>query len=766
MFDGLEPEDPRQVGRYRIVARIGAGGMGQVYLGRSPGGRPVALKVVRPELARDVDFRRRFVREVTAARRVNGAFTAGVVDAEPDGSPAWLATVYVSGVSLGEAVARHGPWRAEHVLALGAGLAEALEAIHAAGVVHRDLKPSNVLLAPDGPRVIDFGISTASEASALTHTGMTIGTPGFMSPEQLTGRSVGPASDVFALGAVLAHTAVGIGPFGTGTPHALHFRAVYEEPDLDALPPELRGIVAACLAKEPDRRPTVADLLHRLTTPGEGDTAEAAPLLTEPGWMPDEVDRLVRAKAATPLPRNPAPTPTPTPAAVPTPTPTAPDIPAAPHGAAPEPVRTPAAPATPAATDNTSPAAAPALHDALTQSADHAAQSPGTPPPPISRRGVLLAVTGTAAAAGLAVAAWKTADRDSGSAGSPSTLQPSARKPTRTTAPPAPREPGRKIWSFYAGDEVMTKPTVANGVVYFGSNDRNLYALDAATGKKRWSLDTGSVLYSTSVVVGDLLHVGTYDNGLYAVDAETGKKRWAFATGGSECASPVVVDGVVYVGSGDEHFYAVDAVTGKKMWSFRCRKNGSVTEQAVVANGVVYFGSDDNHLYALDAGTGKRRWAFPMLDGVNSAPVVANGLVHISSSRLYAVNAATGKQRWSRTGIKYKKLPGHRSFSAPTVADGVVYVGDSIEYLFALDAATGKKRWAFETENSVFPAAAVADGVVYVGSEDSNLYAVDARTGKKRWAFDTGAGLGASPTVVGDVVYVGSKDRSLYAIQT
>lgn len=133
MFDGLEPEDPRQVGRYRIVARIGAGGMGQVYLGRSPGGRPVALKVVRPELARDMDFRRRFVREVTAARRVNGAFTAGVVDAEPDGSPAWLATVYVSGVSLGEAVAQHGPWRAEHALALGAGLAEALEAIHAAG---------------------------------------------------------------------------------------------------------------------------------------------------------------------------------------------------------------------------------------------------------------------------------------------------------------------------------------------------------------------------------------------------------------------------------------------------------------------------------------------------------------------------------------------------------------------------------------------------------------------------------------------------------
>ncbi|MFD5349827.1 serine/threonine-protein kinase [Streptomyces anulatus] len=399
MFDALEPEDPRQVGRYRIVARIGAGGMGQVYLGRSPGGRPVALKVVRPELARDMDFRRRFVREVTAARRVNGAFTAGVVDADPDGSPAWLATVYVSGVSLGEAVAQHGPWQAEHVLALGAGLAEALEAIHAAGVVHRDLKPSNVLLAPDGPRVIDFGISTASEASALTHTGMTIGTPGFMSPEQLTGRPVGPPSDVFALGAVLAYTAVGVGPFGTGTPHALHFRAVYEEPDLDALPLELRRTVAACLAKEPDQRPTLADLLHRMTTAGERATAEATPLLTEPGWMPDEVDRLVRAKASTPLPRNPAP-PT-APAAAPTPT--APDIPVAPHGAAPEPLQTPAAPATPAASD-TPPATAPALHDEPTRTAGQAVQGPGAPPPPLSRRSALFALTGTAAAAGLAVA--------------------------------------------------------------------------------------------------------------------------------------------------------------------------------------------------------------------------------------------------------------------------------------------------------------------------------------------------------------------------
>ncbi|MFI8930574.1 serine/threonine-protein kinase [Streptomyces sp. NPDC053474] len=326
-FQALEPEDPRRVGRYRVVARLGVGGMGQVYLARSPGGAPRAVKVVRPDLARDGDFRRRFAREVTAARRVNGAFTACVVDAGPDGSPPWLATVYIPGLSLGEAIAAHGPWPSRSVLALDAALTEALEAIHAARVVHRDLKPSNVLLAADGPRVIDFGIAVASEASALPHTGMTIGTPGFMSPEQLTGRPVGSASDVFALGAILAYTATGAGPFGTGAPHALHFRTVYEHPDLGTLAPVLRPLVAACLAKQPDQRPTVPALLDQLSTAHDahGQTSAAPLLHAQPGWMPGPIAHLIQAQTSTPCPaphrrrsrkqpprraRQPSPTPT------------------------------------------------------------------------------------------------------------------------------------------------------------------------------------------------------------------------------------------------------------------------------------------------------------------------------------------------------------------------------------------------------------------------------------------------------------------------
>ncbi|WP_256098689.1 serine/threonine-protein kinase [Streptomyces agglomeratus] len=292
----LSAEDPSWVGRYRIVGRLGAGGMGRVYLGRSPSGRAVAVKVIRAELAEDADFRRRFAREISAARRVTGFFTAAVVDADAEKSPAWLATAYIPGMSLEEAVRAHGCWTETSVLALGAGLAEALEAIHSAGVIHRDLKPSNVLLAIDGPRVIDFGISVAAENSILTRTGMMVGTPGYMSPEQVTGKAVGRASDVFALGAVLTFAATGAGPFGSGSAHGVNFRAVYEEPALDQLPPALKGIVGSCLAKEPGRRPTVAALLDQTAAAREG----AAEVPTNPDWLPPPVAKTVRTRTAEP----------------------------------------------------------------------------------------------------------------------------------------------------------------------------------------------------------------------------------------------------------------------------------------------------------------------------------------------------------------------------------------------------------------------------------------------------------------------------------
>ncbi len=300
-FESLQAGDPPQVGPYRIEARLGMGGMGCVYLGRSRSGRAVAVKVVRPELAGDREFQRRFSREVAVARTVNGFFTAGVVDADPTGSPPWLVTAYVPGISLAEAVTEHGPWPERSVLALGTGLAEALSSIHEAGVVHRDLKPSNVLLAADGPRVIDFGISVALEGTMLTQTGQAVGTPGFMSPEQLTGAPVGRAGDVFCLGAMLAFTATGAGPFGTGQWQALAYRTVYEEPNLDALPPRLRAVVAPCLAKQPEQRPSVAFLLEELADRAT-DAGVVGDVFTQALWLPESVAHDVQGRATSPQP--------------------------------------------------------------------------------------------------------------------------------------------------------------------------------------------------------------------------------------------------------------------------------------------------------------------------------------------------------------------------------------------------------------------------------------------------------------------------------
>ena len=277
----LQPGDPQAIGPYRLVGQLGQGGMGRVYLGVSPGGRPVAVKAIRAELAADPQFRTRFGREVAAARRVSGVFTAQVVDADVDGPVAWMATAYVPGPSLTEAVETHGPLPEASLLALAAGLAESLNAIHAAGVVHRDLKPSNVLLAEDGPRVIDFGISrAASEATALTQTGLVVGSPGFMSPEQAMGNDVGPPSDVFNLGAVLAFAATGEGPFGTGTTAALLYRVAHGTPNLDRVPPAVRPLIERCLDKDPGQRPTAGGLL-----------AEVGALQPAGDWLPDSFTR-------------------------------------------------------------------------------------------------------------------------------------------------------------------------------------------------------------------------------------------------------------------------------------------------------------------------------------------------------------------------------------------------------------------------------------------------------------------------------------------
>ncbi|MFH9726490.1 serine/threonine-protein kinase [Streptomyces sp. NPDC017254] len=302
----LSPDDPREIGGYRLHARLGAGGMGVVYLAYTPGGRPIALKAVRAEFAADPEFRERFAQEVASARRIHGLFTAQVVDSGVDARTPWLATAYVPGPTLQQVVQRHGPLPVRTVLLLVAGIAEALQGIHGVGVVHRDLKPANVLIASDGPRVIDFGIARAADAAALTGAGLRIGTAAFMAPEQALGIQATAATDVFALGALAAYVSGGAPPFGNGPESAALYRVVHEEPDLAGVPAGLRDLVRHCLAKRPEDRPTTAEVIAAVHAhPAVGARPEFAD-----DWLPHPVSADIAGHGVGPTPSYAQPTAT------------------------------------------------------------------------------------------------------------------------------------------------------------------------------------------------------------------------------------------------------------------------------------------------------------------------------------------------------------------------------------------------------------------------------------------------------------------------
>ncbi|MFT9479347.1 PQQ-binding-like beta-propeller repeat protein [Streptomyces sp. Mo3] len=726
-FAPLEAGDPERVGRYRIVARLGRGGMGRVYLGRSPGGRAVAVKVVRPELAEDPDFRRRFDREVKAARRVTGFFTAAVVDAEPEAMPPWLATEYVPGMSLDAAVDAHGAWPEPSALALGAALAEALEAVHGADVVHRDLKPSNVLLAANGPRLIDFGISLAAEATKLTETGATIGTPGFMSPEQLAGDTVGAASDVFALGAVLAYAATGSGPFGGGPAHALNYRVVHEEPDLTGLPPRLADVVARCLAKDPGQRPTVPDLVAELSRAAQAEAADGSS--TRVGWLPEPVTTEITRRQAEPL-------------VAPTGQATVEDVPPTVRATAPV---------------------------------------PGPPEAPGSggerrwrrwfTRGPVLA--GLAVAVVLAVVVTVTLLPDHGSGGEQSGKQSGKQTGKK---PPAPVL--KQLWSYSQGTK--SPPSVEGGRVYFGEDDGGVSALDADTGDRVWEFgrtmgDEGSPVFAEGAV-----YFSSRDDGfdqdrsrVYALDAATGRHRWEFEPNGWVDAGPVVVGGTAYFSSsklgGDGILYAVDAATGEKEWSQVLGRGAGLAYD----DGVVYYGARTvrgSHLYALDADTGKQVWkvhiSADVLPSAITSLTVADGVIHTvgDDGVLSARDADNGDLLW-----KYRTdLSDFLGSSPPVVVDGAVYISGNTErdagdgQVFAVNAKTGALRWKYRMPRVSSPPTVTA-GTVYVSTEAGALELLSADSGDSSGQVRLADDHEPNVTVVDGVAYFDGGDGRLHA---
>ncbi|MFK4187821.1 serine/threonine-protein kinase [Streptomyces sparsogenes] len=466
-MEDLGAEDPRWIGEYRLIRRLGAGGMGRVFLAHSPRGRTVAVKLVQTELAQQAEFRRRFKQEVRAAQRVGGEWTAPVLDADTEAATPWVATGYIAGPSLHSIVAESGPLPERSVRILGHGLTKALQSIHGANLIHRDLKPSNVLITIDGPRVIDFGIARALETvtdGILTRSGAVVGSPGFMSPEQVRGERVTPASDIFCLGSVLAFAAIGRQPFGTTDSgvHAVMYRIAQEEPDLQGLPEGLRELVTDCLNKDPAARPTLEQLLERTAEPEGAEDAD------EP-WLPGSlVAQLGRhavqlLDAETPAGPQPAvmPAPPSTPPATPPSAPPAfpPAKPAVPAPPATPPTATsyplaPAEPPTPPAPAGPPPRATPPAVPAVPPAAPPAA-SPATPPgvpaaPPVAPAAAVQPPAGPPRAAEAPAAGAVPEPRAENAAAAPAqqpAVQPAVPTPPAAQAPQpaAPAEPAPAV---------------------------------------------------------------------------------------------------------------------------------------------------------------------------------------------------------------------------------------------------------------------------------------------------------------------------------
>ncbi|MFJ8543928.1 serine/threonine-protein kinase [Streptomyces sp. NPDC093586] len=700
---GAEAELPEYAGHYRLESCLGSGGMGVVHVARSTSGMKLAVKVVHARYAEDPEFRGRFRQEVAAARRVSGAFTAPVVDADPEAGRPWMATLFIPGPTLSEQVKRNGPMDPAQLRRLMAGLAEALRDIHRVGVVHRDLKPSNVLLAEDGPKVIDFGISRPKDSELRTETGKLIGTPPFMAPEQFRRpREVGPAADVFALGSLMVHAATGRGPFDSDSPYVVAYQVVHDEPDLTGVPETLAPLVLRCLAKEPDDRPTPDELMRELRS--------VAALYDTQSFMPT-----ARSGADEP-PRSPA-------------------------EKAPE--EAPAEEARPEEAPSDGPAARPVRR--------------------IGRRTVLVAgVLCLAVLGGLASLQWSGRSEPARQAAVARNAPGFAA--WETEAAPQSGVPqcsygagkllcgrpglvfaldpddGRTLWRHDVTEATRSEPPVmAGGLVQPDIGlIGDLEALDPATGEVRWH--KGMPDYNGLRCAGDMLLLTAADGRVTGVDGASGEIVWSRRIPGqavpyftSFAGEPTAYAATVSDDGSRTRVTAVDPATGDVRWD--AELEGTLTPVGA-ADGSVYFltgGASYGDASAVLRYTPKTRSVrrvdleIPVPEaqaGVHGDTVYLMG----AGGSLVAVDTASGTQRWRlETGVSRG--------SAPASDGRHVYVTTPDGRLLGADARTGRllgqTPTRFGAESDRVPATlhvpVIVDGHVYAGAPDGTVFGVDGR---------------------------------------
>ncbi|MFJ8941252.1 serine/threonine-protein kinase [Streptomyces sp. NPDC102365] len=737
-----EAELPEYAGQYRLESRLGSGGMGVVHLARSASGLRLAVKVINVEFARDAEFRGRFKQEVAAARRVSGAFTAPVVDADPEADRPWMATLFIPGPTLAEHVKRNGSLSSAQLRQVMAGLAEALRDIHRAGVVHRDLKPSNVLLAEDGPKVIDFGISRPSDSELRTETGKLIGTPPFMAPEQFRRpREVGPAADIFALGSVLVHAATGRGPFDSDSPYVVAYQVVHDEADLTDVPEDLAPLIARCLAKEPGERPTPDELMAELR--------HVSSLYDTQAFIPAQraVETAAEASAGIPAP---------------------------------------SAEAVADSRDRTTHVRGRLRTPAGSDGSDTGADpKPGADRRPGSgrfrRRGVLVGAFGGVVALALGGALLAGLPGDDGSGRRPGSG--SGAGGTGASAGEAFRPWVTKVGT---GRDAMAKCTYGGGALLCAGPGVLAGALGPRDGKARWTRpakngEDGQV--SAPVLSGGLVHTVTAAGGqLVALDPDTGRTRWKLDTaaygGGARYAGDTVL-----LTAGDGTVTGIDGRTGERLWQGR-PAGGAQPAFAYFGGELAYattLTSDGTgtRVVAVDPRTGDVRWRH-RLDGLLTPVGTRKGTLWLT-----AVNASqetrsivgytpSGNSDGTSDGGKEQRIP----LDLPLPSASAALHGDAVYLLaaggalVAVDIEAGKQRWRRETSVSRASAPTADDRNVYVSAPDGRLLAADVRTG--RLVGQTPTRLGddgervvaevLAPMVVGDRVYASAPDGSVFGV--
>ncbi|MFD5964629.1 PQQ-binding-like beta-propeller repeat protein [Streptomyces sp. NPDC060311] len=735
-METLQSDDPQELGSYRLLRRLGAGGMGRVYLARSPGGRTVAVKVVRPDLAADHDFRERFRHEVEIAKAVSGRFTAPVVDADPDAPLPWLATSYVLGPDLTDVVGAHGALPERTVRALAAGLAAALQDIHAAGLMHRDLKPSNVLLAADGPRLIDFGIARAVDGSRMTQTGVVVGSPGYMSPEQAVGKDVGVAGDVFSLGSVLAFAATGRGAFGDGTTsHAgLLYQVVHGEADLTGVPPSLLGLVRACLMKDPTQRPAPGEIVTALA--GQGIDAALH------DWLPSAVASTIATHAAGILDLEAPETQRTVPQSQERAT----------TGFGPAPTMLDGSPSTGTTGHGTPPGGAPVpAYGTPLPGTVRLGEAPESAPARSRRRVLGMAVGGAAAVAVVgggvawALTSGDGSDEATGASGGHAAAEPVEEN---FTTPPAGVAP-QPLWHESAGEDSTSPrvPLLTHEGLLLVSGDP-LVAYDVRTGKARWT-KAGICRPGAQLLFHDgkvFLADGDYEGALVAYDVKTGEEAWRSRLGKQLSVEDTIAidDKNVYVTATDhgqaksatEYRTAVAAVshtTGKTAWvEHRDWGTKDYDVQGTASGKYLVYADSNLNLTVRDTATGGQVWTRKIGDEWSWQPTVANGLVFLPGDELKAVDVEKGTTVWTLDPA------GRRGFGNPTVADGVLYVSDHDDGVWAVNVKTGKRNWLCDELDVDGPESFRRVGsTLYgaTGSVDGGIVALETRTGKLRWTY-------------------------------